>query len=258
MGFAEKFAKFHNTHDTLVIAEDRLATELISVGAFYIMGQALEKVLDSKPLEPFINVASKAVLPFIEKSNALMDGLPALESDLETTHRHSLSREESAKHFTKMGLNFGICWGTGLALQTVLQSKLDHHRLKDHDIPLSIPKLHSDSHVKNFVHDNFINNYGLAATMDKATTALCAITLNTKLAKENEAVQDGLQGWLEKIMTKFGVDELKATERANDMAKTVINMGVPNLVGMGVAITGLSWARHQQKMDTPSMAGAAL
>ncbi len=218
-GARKSWVDFHKGKETLVIAEDRIATEILSVAAFMGVSHVLDHHLELAPVK---RVMAKAIKPFLGTADMIMDNLPALESDEETAERKAMNDDERAYHYADMTFDTGVSFAASLALQSFLQDKIDNYRGVGY----------KPEPTGNFFHDNFVNPYNRAVTFDKISSAAMGGLMNTMLAKENEAMQDSLQSVLEKA----GMDK----EVANDKAKAAVNLAIPNAVGMVVATALLS------------------
>lgn len=192
-------------NNSLKVGINRVISEGASVAAFSAVGYTLDNICDLKPLKQFI---SYAVFPAVGGLDRLADALPALESDEETQARHALSHKERAYHYTDIGVDFGFKFAAGLFAQTTTQKWLDDLTIGG-DLPQS--------------------TYLASAQWDKAVQLGSVILLNTLLSKPNEQVQDTIQGMMEK---QLDVPE----DRANTIARDLINMHLPNIAGAATSI----------------------
>lgn len=226
--FKKNVGDFHKDHNWAVIAEDRVLSEAISLGAVFVVDEALKRI-DIKPLNETV---AKVIKPHIALPDKIMnEWLLALETDSETAERQALDDDARAYHYARTFLNAGVTVATSIVSQTVAQRLLDHAR----GLPEPVVKRHEgDSFVGRLAHELIGNPYNKAATYDKIACWGSSLIFNSVLSKPNKDMQLGLKGMIQKL----GVDE----ERASDMAKQTVIIGVPNVVGMLASISELTKA----------------
>ncbi len=192
-------------NNSLKVGINRVISEGASMAAFSGVGYIMDNVYDFKP---FKQMVSHVVEPVVGGLDTLANALPALESDEETQTRHMLSRKERAYHYSDIAVDFGFKFAAGFLTQTFTQKILDDITIGG-DLPQSA--------------------YLASTRWDKTVQLGSVILLNTLLSKPNEQVQDSIQGVMEKQLDM-------PEERANTIARDLINMHIPNLAGAATSI----------------------
>jgi hypothetical protein len=202
-------------HPICGIVGSRAVTELVTIAAF--MGAA--HVLDHKiELKPVKTVLAKVLTPVLGGLDWVTDNaFGALESNEETAARHAMEPSDRAYHYANVLFNSSVRTGLAVGLQTTL--------MKCFDEQLKISIEGNAPYLKAALWDNGIQLGG-------------GFVFTTVFGKHNEALQDSLQG----VMEKAGVPKV----HANKLARDAVCMALPNSAGAIASVVSLSRAYAHQ------------
>lgn len=182
-------------------------------------------VVDTSLNEPYQNlkdrIASKVVLPNFERFDTFLSHAQSFETPDKRAERKAKPIEEQARDITNLLVDqFGLKGIGGIGGQFFTQDYLNHK--------FNVPNLGK-------------RETAISMVADKAVMLGGMVVLNTGLAKQSIAMQNGL----EKMLRGFGMQEDKAQEWAN----YAININVPNLLGLATSVgVLLAYARGGGKL----------
>lgn len=228
---ARAWQSYRDWDNTLAkTATNRIATEFASMAVFFGVGHLLDGPLDPKPVK---HLVAKAIKPFLPQLDNVMDHhLTALESDEETQARQALTPDERAYQYADTAVDYGIRFGLSIWLQGFLQKHLDKATgLQFPETPQAGGAFGWVQNIANDVHYR-------ASFFDKIVNVGGGAVWNTTLGGVNESLQDTVQ----KIFERAGMKE----EQANSVARELIALQLPNMLGMAAAIGTLMHGQSAQ------------
>ncbi len=206
--------------DVAKIAINRGIGEVTSIIAFMGTAHFLDEVCEFRPVK---QVIAKVLHPLVGGIDWFADRLPALESDEETQARHNATTQERAYQYADILFDYSARMVASMAAQKYTQEMLDGMMITE--------KLPSST-------------YGWSTLWDRGVQVGSMLTLNIMFHKQNEAVQDKIQAYMEKAWNV-------PTDVANARARDLINVQLPNLAGAATSV-GILWKAHQDMHPSPA------